>query len=489
MKNLNYIQNFAKEVSSKIFTDSKFDSQNFKIYCQVPVSCIYQVENGQKTPVIAINEFGSMGRVKIDMILCANDEIVLCTALKNNLRISRIFNSLLKKLPIIYPSSTENTDDFTNYAKSVLTKYISSNEKRDITYEICSYPVKSLLFDAAESSNNHSNSDNFDINNALIKAHVLDDELNITQYGRACGIMCCYSSSSDKPDKLKQSFMASVHTMRMLITKKYFRLSNVDSTKPLTLEDRLNCIELCIPSNEDYSNSLAEKIESYYNKSLSEIMRDDEYVYNLICDDIKSAQDYVIKNFSDFSRYDKIDTYGDLVNFIFRINKEIGKIEDENKIRNLKILYSNLIINLGDFAINSTMKYAKTTRQIISPSIKRTVSLKKRLERLNSSKDYSTNIFELPLGYYFYATSLLAKSNFPNWLLRAVVLKDQYYNFDYDYDVLNKSLSSVIADKKVDILQSFEGDFTATEKYVELVFNFLVAPVADPTKNKTNKLN
>lgn len=83
---------------------------------------------------------------------------------------------------------------------------------------------------------------------------------------------------------------------------------------------------------------------------------------------------------------------------------------------------------------------------------------------------------------------MLAKSNFPNWLLRAVVLKDQYYNFDYDYDVLNKSLSSVIADKKVDILQSFEGDFMATEKYVELVFNFLVAPVADPTKNKTNNV-
>lgn len=66
-------------------------------------------------------------------------------------------------------------------------------------------------------------------------------------------------------------------------------------------------------------------------------------------------------------------------------------------------------------------------------------------------------------------------------------MKDQYYNFDYDYDVLNKSLSSVIADKKVDILQSFEGDFMATEKYVELVFNFLVAPVADPTK-KTKQI-
>lgn len=489
MKKFNYIQNFVKEVSNSIFSDTKFVSQNVHIYCQVPISCIYQIKGKKKSPIITFNEFGGIGRMKIDMILCVKDEIVLCVAINRNLKIQRIFNGPLKKLPTIYPSSTENADDFTNYAKSVLTRYISSNEKRDVTYEICTYPVKSLLFDVDGSSNDDLNAENFDINNALVKAQVLDDKLNITQYGRACGIMCCYSSSSEKPNELKQSFMASIYTARMLITKKYFRLSNIDSTKPLTLEDRLNCIEESIPSNEDYSNSLAEKIKIFCDKSLNEIMSGDECVYNLICDDIKEMKYYLNKYFDDFSYCDKIDTYGDLVNFIFRINGKIDEIKDESKRRNLKMLYSNLIINLGDFVINSTMKYAKPVRQITSPSIKRTISLKKRLERINSNKDYSINIFELPLGYYFYAASLLIKSNFPNWLLRAVVLKDQYYNFDYDYDVLNKSLSSVIADKKADILQSFEGDFKATEKYVELVFNLLIAPVADPTKNKTNKLD
>lgn len=483
MSNQIYNQKFAKIVSEYIFSDENFDSEKYSVYSQVPVSCINIIKDGQEVPAVTESVNGKPSRLKIDMVLCVGNEIAMCVLLSPNSRITRIFNGPLRGIPIVQPSATYRTDDFAEYAKDVLKRYAQSNENRAVKFVISVCSVKSL-FSASDTSDKGREN----INNSLMEAHAVDEELYITNYGIACGIMSCYSLSSCGQHKMKQSFKASKYSSELFSIKEYFGLETAaDSIKQQSLKSRLKCLNLTIPSEDRYAKLLARKLKAFLNTPLSEVMCNELKIYHQLYSDINEAEKALNKTAENFRKSGRITTYGDLMNFLYRMKKLISP--ENAGYEKLEICFSNILTDLGNFihkcSIPQDSKYNGNSS--VNNQINK-ISLKDKLASLNGEATLIDFVFSMPLGYYYYAASLLMNSNYPNWLCREKLLRDERLGFEYqNKEALKKSLFYTVSDERIDIFREDYDNYAIADQYVSFLYNLLVLPTVDILKIKNLK--
>lgn len=210
-----YSQNFAETVSEYIFSDSECNSEKYAAYAEVPVSCISILKDGRETPAVTQDVCREAKRLKIDMVLCVGKEIALCVMLTREPKLEKLFNGPLHGIPNIQPAPSYSTESFAAYAKAVLARYAQSKENKAVKHVITAYSVKSLCSVVSDAAVNDSE----DANSALMRAHAVDENLKITDYGIACGIMCCYSSCPSAPHGMKKSFKASKHSPEIFSPK------------------------------------------------------------------------------------------------------------------------------------------------------------------------------------------------------------------------------------------------------------------------------
>lgn len=481
MKNKNSNQNFAKEVAECIFSDKSNNSEKYTVYSHVPVNCIYRLENGKEFPIFSKDLYGDTGELRIDAVLCVENEIALCVMLNPNIKLKRLFKGPLSALVFIEPSRYYCTEAFAAYANAALKRYISKN--KSAKYKIVSFPVQSLC--KTDFHNTQENSSK--IRNGLINSRAVDENLNITDYGCACGIMCCYFPSSSDAHKIGISFRTAEKSSDIFDTEKYFKLplSN-DSDCLMPLRQRLMCLKLTIPCEKAYGRLLAEKLNIFLDMPLNEIMKGNKSMLKELYDDIEEAEDFIFATtYSHSMLYGKITLYRDLVNFLYYMNSLIASEKYDNE--NLKIFFNNILIDLGNFVCSNANK--RNSVSISTPESKQKSSnLMQRLAALEGDDDLTASAFSIPLGHYYYAASLLTKSNYPNWLCREKVKKDLHPEFRcYGPSVLNKSLAYTVLDEKTCIFRNSNNDNDVTDKYVSLLYDLLVSPVVDINKIKNLK--
>lgn len=478
-----YNQKFAKIVSEYIFSDENFDSEKYSVYSQVPVSCINIIKDGMEVPAVTESVNGKPSRLKIDMVLCVGNEIAMCVLLRPNSRITRIFNGPLRGIPIVEPSAAYRTDDFAEYAKDVLKRYAAANENKSVKYVISVCSVKSLF-----SASDLSDKGREDINNSLMAARAVDEELYITNYGIACGIMSCYSLSSCGQHKMKQSFKASKYSSELFSIKEYFGLETAaDSSKQQSLKSRLKCLNLTIPSEDRYAKLLARKLKAFLNTPLSEVMCNELKIYHQLYSDINEAEKVLNKAAENYRKSGRITTYGDLMNFLYRMKKLISP--ENARYEKLETCFSNILTDLGNFIYNCSIpKDSKYNGDSTVNSQINKISLKDKLASLNGEETLIDFIFSMPLGYYYYAASINMNSNYPNWLCREKLLRDERLGFEYqNKEALKKSLSYTVSDERIDIFRENYDNYAIADQYVSFLYNLLVLPTVDIIKIKNLK--
>lgn len=485
MNNDYYVQKYAKAIAEHIFSENDCNSENCAVYTLVPVNCIRLVKGGRETPALTEDINGKTGNLKIDIVLCVKKEIALCVVLNPDTRLSKLFQGPLRGLPVSEPSHACSTGTFASYAKTALERYAEKSADKAVKHALSVYSVKSLC----SMNSDISEYDNEQINNVLMKARAVDENLNITEYGSACGIMCCYSSSPHEPHGFKKSFKASANSPEVFVTKKYFKLkSSEDKGSLMPLEDRLKCIDEGIPCEKAYGQILAKKLNTFLNTSLREIMRSNKSIYFHLLNDIADAKKFISKSVPNAHQPEKIITYGDLVNFLYRMDSLSNGIDFDYNVFN--ILFSNVLVDLGEFVYNSKCKPSPCrARKAAEPKQREPKSLEERLKALGSKEDLAASVYSMPLGQYYYAASLLINSNYPNWLCREKLLKDPEFIFAVqDTSALKKSVAHAVLNERIDLYQRNDNDCTATDLYASLLFNILILPLVDINKVKKQKI-
>lgn len=482
-----YSQNFAETVSEYIFSDSECNSEKYAAYAEVPVSCISILKDGRETPAVTQDVCREAKRLKIDMVLCVGKEIALCVMLTREPKLEKLFNGPLHGIPNIQPAPSYSTDppysteSFAAYAKAVLARYAQSKENKAVKHVITAYSVKSLCSVASDVALNDSE----DANSALMRAHAVDENLKITDYGIACGIMCCYSPCPSAPHGMKKSFKASKHSPEIFSPKKYFGMEPAKGSDcRMTLKERLKCLNLMIPCNEGYGQLLAQRLKAFLNTPLSEIMYGNTTIYHQLYEDIADAEEIIRKSAENFPLKRRIVTYGDLMYFLYRMKSLIDYRYRKCYCGDLNMRFSDILIDLGNFIYSSENEF--TAKRSACGNKRKATSLKEHLNSLSGKETLSESIFSMPLGYYYYAASLLLNSNYPNWLCRKQFQDERRFELEYEeLLMLGKNLAYTVSDERINIFQEYDDEeFMGTEKYVSYLFDLLVMPVIDINKVK-----
>lgn len=475
----NYTQKFARTVSQHIFYDNNFNSENYKVYTQVPVKCISSIRNGIKKAAVYQTRNSDTDKKIIDIVFCVGKEIALCVLLNPDMATTELFEGPLHGITVISPSHSYCTDAFAAYAKATLARYVSRSANKYVKYKLEVYPVKSLM----------PKIDGESINSALMRAHIIDENFQITDFGSACGVMCCFSSGKSKNKAINQSFKVSKNGCDIFAVNKYFRLAPLkNKERLLPLKDKLKRVELGIPCDEAYGKILAEKIKSFLNKPLSDIMANEKAIYFQLRSDIEEAENLIRNNVGDFPMPKSIVTYGELMEFLYRLNKLI--ISEKYDCENLRLRFSDIVVSLGNFVYSGRhgCDFWRNGARHTDLNAKRKISLKKQLDAIGGKDGSKDSVFSMISGHYCYAASLLTGSNYPNWLYRENVLKDPSFGLDSQYPpALKRSVAGVLSDARFIIFQNIDDKYEATDTLVELIFDLLVLPVADI--NKIKKIN
>lgn len=471
MNNTNCSQIFARIVSKYIFADSNFDSKNCTVYTHVPLTCINSIRDGIKRPAIYQNRYSAMNNRKIDIVFCIKNEIALCVLFNPDMATTKLLEGPLHGIPVVNPSPSYSTNDFANYAKSALTRYLSKSTSEHIKYELDVYSINSII----------PKIDGESINDTLMKTHIIDENSEITDFGNACGIMCCFSSGNSEHKTINQSFKASKNSCKVFDLNKYFKFPSLKNRNQLLpLKDKLKCIELGIPCNEAYGQILTEKLKAFLNMPLREIMSTEKSMYFQLRNDIEKAEELIHDTVDNFPLTKTIVTYGDLMDFLYRMNKLTMSEKYNNS--DLKLRFSNIIVSLGNFVYSDKQERIfrrRATSNTVSNGIRK-VNLKKQLDAISDNGNWKNSVFSMISGHYCYAASLLTGSNYPNWLYRENLLKDPYFGLNCQYPQAPKrSVAEVISDARIAIFENMNDEYEATDTYAEFVFALLVLPVAD----------
>lgn len=473
--------NFAKKLAEYIFSEIDQNSEKYTVYSQVPVNCIHRIDTEEDTPVFSNNLYSDTGILRIDTVLCVEDEIALCVLLKPSTKLKRLFKSTLRGLIAIEPPRSYCTENFAAYAIATLKRYMARRLNKSVKYKIVSCPVQSLSkidFNGTEDSNER-------IKDELINSRTVDENLNITPYGRACGVMCKYSKSSCDTDKIDISFGTAEKSSEVFDTEKYFKMPESNgSNYVMPLKKRLMCLKMALPCDKTYGRLLAEKLNILLNTPLNEIMKGNTSMLNQLYYDINEAVDVVNASANKVHSADEISTYGELVDYLYYMKSLFytGNYDDED----LNILFGNIIVDLGNFADCIRKKKISGRKYVRHTDSKELLSLNQRLFELNEGSNIIETIFLMPIGYYYYAASILIGSNYPNWLIRENVRKRLHFGSNCsEAFVMNSNLIDTILNERTYIYQNFDNN-EATDQYVSLVYDLLVSPVVNVNNIKQN---
>lgn len=483
MNNEIYIHNFAQAVSEDIFSQNEPDTAHYAIYTNVPVSCINRVNNETKSQ---INYSSNTRKMKVDFVFCVDKEIAFCALFNPGVRITNLFEGPLKGLMYVIPSPSRSTNSFAQYAKDTLNNYKTGRTKKSDRFEISVCPVNSLSEDLSKISESNSKA----INQVLMNGKAIDENERITSFGSACEIMECFSADNSTNNRLIRSFKASKYSPSIFSTAKYFGLSKkYDNDKLIPLKDRLRRIDIGIPCDEAYGKTLALKLKEFLNTPLSQIMFNKKPIYCQIKNDVNQAKRLIYDTVDDFPLPENIVTYGELMNFLYRMDKIIssGKFECDD----LELAFSNIIVNLGNFAYSDKHgdNHWLNAQQDTDNQQKNKANLKEQLDAVSKKSSDSNLLFSMMLGHYCYAASILTDSNYPNWLYRDNLQYNQSFGIDYeDPPLINRSVSNAISTARINIFENINDDNKATDAYVSFVFALLVLPVADINEIRKNNL-
>lgn len=473
MNNENYTQKFARTVSLRIYSDSNCNSENYTVYTQVPVSCINSVRYSIKRPAVPQRRNSAVCENIIDIVFCVGKEIALCVLLNPDMATTELFEGPLHGITVITPSHSYCTDAFADYAKATLARYVSKSANKYVKYELEVYPVNSLI----------PKIDGESINSALMRARIIDENFQITDFGSACGVMCCYSSGKAKHKTISRSFKVSKNGCGVFDVNRYFRLpTSKNKEQLLPLKNKLKRVELGIPCDETYAKLLVQRLKAFLDKPLSEIMADKKAIYFQLRGDIENAQKLIRDTVKDFPLPESIVTYGELMDFLYRMNKLAES--EKYGCEDLRLRFSDIIVSLGNFVYSGSQGggLGRSRAPHTDLNTMRKMGLKKQLDAVGGAGGSKDSVFSMISGHYCYAVSLLTGSNYANWLYRESVLKDPSFGFDSQYPPLKRSVAGVLSDARFIIFQNINDKYAATDTLVELIFDLLVLPVADINK-------
>lgn len=475
------IKNLAETVAESIFSEKDGNSLKYTVYSRVPVNCIHRIIYGRQISVFPKSLYGSTGKLRIDAVLCVENEIALCVTLNPNARVRRLFRGPLKELLYVELSKTFRIEKFAAYAKATLSRHASRISNRSVRYKIVSYPVQPLC-----KTDFHDSENNGDVaKSKLISSRAVDENLGITDYGRACGIMYCFFNPPCGSRKVDFSFRAAEKSSEIFDTEEYFKLPlSIESNSLMTLKQRLMCLKLTIPCEKAYAELSAKRLNDFLDAPLSEIIKDNNSLFNQLKYDIADAKKFIQTTAPDFPEHGEIASYGDLANYLYRM-KSLITCENYD-YDGLKIFFDNIVIDLGNFACASynEMLAPDTSRYNMPKGKEREkTGIKERLARFNGAVSLTESVFSMPLGHYYYAASLVISSNYPNWLCREKLKKDlgsafKYYEHCEPY--VTKSLAAAVSDEKTNYIQN--SGSVSEDEYVSVLYDLLIAPVVDINK-------
>lgn len=474
---LNYENNtmkFARTASQRLFADGNLNSEDYAVYTNVPVNCINSVKKGVKKAAVSKNCFGATGKEIIDIVFCVGKEIALCVLFNPDTVTAELFNGPLHGITVISPSHSYCTDAFADYVKATLSRYASKSADKYVKFELEVYPVNILI----------TKRDGESVNGALMRTRIIDENFEITDFGIACGVMCCFSSGKAKNKTIIRSFKISKYSCDVFTANRYFNMPHFKNKEQLLpLKDKLKRVELGIPCDETYAKILAQRLKAFLDKPLSEIMANKKAIYFQLRGDIENAVKLIRDTAGGFPLPESIVTYGELMNFLYRMNK----LADSERYgcEDLRLRFSDIIVSLGNFVYSGRQNISAGNSGAKHNDLNtiRKMSLKKQLDSVCGESGSNCSAFSMLSGHYCYAASLLAGSNYANWLYRESVLKDPSFGLDSQYPPsLKRSVAGVLSDARYIIFQNINDQYEATDTLVELIFDLLVLPVADINK-------
>ena len=402
-KSINYIAGYLSSIPA-------IKSGRYTLYANVPVESIILNDTG-KPPVknkdLLDKEFDDRARITLDIVLCHGEDILTCIMLdniNNAQNISDMMNNMLKGMSYISVGENEVLSRKINYVSSFVNSRLSILESNPKSV--------SLKYSLQKVSHLKAVCNDLNISNGEFLYSLLvensENTLSGTQntlLGDLCGVFYRYEVNP-LIDSISSFPVITRQNQSDLKLDMYSEYVSCDGKMPLNR--RIEFLNKGMPSSFEAAEYTAKSLQQLLDAPIEAIFcLQPEWLRNFE-EDIEKIKMHS-KNYALSSEQMKIETYKDVMDFLYRYYSESRKRIDcsnEEVIANCGDVFIDLIVGLRP-PLHSKDENNECNHM---PKI---MSLKERIERINTYEKRDYTILYAPIGSYFYAASLLKGNCYP----------------------------------------------------------------------------
>lgn len=455
-----FIDRLARKITGRFLEISSKHLCTYSIYTNMKISTINMYADSPDTVMSSYEIEDKLGDLTLDLAICDENRIVLCIMVDcENDDIKYLFDTKLKNIKYTAVNSNEFSneefDDLIGYINDAVKQYESSIKN---AYYALTFSLQSLSPDLAESNKKI---------NILISQHFIDNELNITEYGLALGLVNQYIFDIELYDRVKRHTMRISQNLSKMYTDGFHNLEFMPYGMT-TLKSKIDRLEKTLPSDDVYEQHTVDKLKEFLDTPLDFFSKNCTEEYNTLSGSIRELRSLAKSIGINVSQFETLLSYRDFVNFVVNL-KEMGFLfEKESCYDKFSTYLSNIIIDTGNMLVSDNFKQSlnpcENTQQNPESKIR---SLKKRTEQ-----DCRYFVMHMPLKQYYYAASLIADNSYSSWLYQEKVLDRVKLNrtTEWQYSILTSIYNAYG--------QYNNQEMSYRNLYI-LLYNLLFAPVAD----------
>ena len=454
-------ERLARNITGSLSSIPNIQTDNYAVYADVQINCIRLFGDKNKSPLSMCDIQNGIGNVTLDLVICNEDNIVFCIMIdSNNNKIEQLFDTTLRGIRHISISSNEFSkqkfDLLSNHVKTVIQLYELNPNRCPLRYTLSG--ISNFLT---------GGDDNY---SELISKHIVDSKSNITEFGKACGLIYKYILNNDllmgKVDRAPVVIDSSLFNMKI---EKFLGISSVEGKMPLKM--RIDRLIKALPSDDIYAELTVNALKEFINTPLEFFCQTRCEEYELLRNDLKEICTLIKSAKARVHQRRKLSTYKDLLDFIYSIkNEEPCFAEKENQDR-FNNLFEKIILDTANLIAPDT-SVPFICEQTVQKTHSGIISLKERTKYLKSSGNGRFSILNMPLKHYYYAASLIMQSNYPNWVYREKVLKHIIIRnaTELNYSMITVLYNAYISNKNLEMTD---------EDFYSLLYNLIIAPIAN----------
>ncbi len=469
--NKNLIKQIIQTLICKMRKELNFSLDKYAFCTNVPIKSISPRGEKTKSPLSMKDIEQDADEKTLDLLVCRNEDIVLCVMFEEFCEQDySVLNTCLKGIPYITFSEKcyKNNDTADSLAKVMLSKIY--NFERNFSSQKAVYTLAGIS-EIQSASKEKSGK--------LLAERMINEKGEITEYGSSCGVFRKYNSD------LEESFAA---TERNFPKFNIYECLNLPSSKGrMSFNDRIIRVNKSLPSDEIYEEYTISALKKLLDLSLDKLRENHQNEFERLLTNLKiviQITKFPPRYLRDYYRlrdHPTVSTYKDAVNLIYKIINENNVTEDiQNEFDDY--IYK-ILCDLSHLVYADSYEpdaFSDEINYIDAPK-RGKICLDERLRNNKENTLDNLDILRMPVSHYFFAASMLMKSNFPNWIYSKKVL-----NLIRIPQVkeINLSMFTVLHNAYLE----YNIDQLSDEDLCFLFYNLLVEPVSNLTYEKDDQI-